>query len=106
MIFKNRTLLGLFLAVFTSYILVSFIVTGAFGGKFHSNHFLYLVNLGAALLLSFRVSNPFVLNTATNQVIGKKHFLYLLIVLIFIVLLAFVLINMHGELNGSKNRFE
>ena len=103
---KSKTASGLFLVIFSAYIIVSFLVTGALGGQFHSNHFLYLVNLLVALVLMYRVSNPFVLNTNYDLTIGKKHWFFLVTVLVFIVLLAFVLINMHGELGGSHNRFE
>jgi hypothetical protein len=85
---------------------VSFLVTGALGDQFHSNHFLYLLNLLVAIVLMIRVSNPFVLNTEYDLKIGKKHLFFLITVLVIIILLAFVLISMHGELGGSHNRFE
>ncbi len=103
---NRKSATGLFLVVFSAYIIVSFLVTGALGGQFHSNHFLYLLNLLAAIVLMIRVSNPFVLIAEHDQAIGKKHMFFLVTVLVFIILLAFVLINMHGELGGSHNRFE
>ncbi len=103
---KGKTASGLYLVVFSAYIIVSFLVAGALGGQFHSNHFLYLLNLLGAIVLMYRVSNPFVFNTEYDLTIGKKHWFFLVTVLVVIVLLAFVLINMHGEIGGSRYRFE
>lgn len=104
--FREKTIKTVFIAVFLAYVVVSFIVTGALAGQVHSNQILYLVNFLVAIVLIPRINNPFNVETETGHAIELKRGLFLIFVLITIIILAFILINFHGELNGSHNRFE
>ena len=101
--FSKRTVLFTYLAFISVYVAISFIVSGVFAGKVPFNHVLYVVNIGVVLALLKGVQNPF--SKELNYSINKKHLQVLAAVLIVIVLLALLLINIHGELGGSQSRF-
>lgn len=101
--FTKNTVLTVFASFISVYVAVSFIVTGVFAGMVHFNHILYVVNIGIILSLLRLIQNPF--SKEANSDLMRLHLQVLAIVLIVIVLLAFVLVNIHGELSGSHNRF-
>lgn len=101
--FSKNTLLLTYLAFISVYVAISFIVSGVFAGKVAFNHVLYVVNIGVVLVLLKGIQNPF--SKEMNSRMQKVHLVTLAMVLIVIVLLALFLINIHGELGGSHNRF-
>lgn len=101
--FTKNTVLFVFVSFITAYVAVSFIVTGIFAGTVHFNHVLYLANIVVVLVLLGRIQNPF--STELNSGLKQRHLQALIMFLIVLVLLAVVLVNIHGELAGSQNRF-
>ncbi len=101
--FTKNTVFWVFLTFISCYVAVSFIVTGLFGGKVLSNHVLYLVNIGVILVLLRMIRNPF--STHLNSGVSLIHLRTIAIVLLTIILLALLLVNIHGEMGGSQNRF-
>ena len=101
--FTKNTVFLIYLTFISVYVAVSFIVTGVFAGEVLSNHILYVVNIGVVLALLYRIQDPFSKELISG--LTKKHLQMIALVLILVVFLAFVLINVHGELNGSHNRF-
>jgi hypothetical protein len=101
--FTKTTVFFIYLTFISVYVAVSFIVTGIFGGKVLFNHILYVVNICVVLFLLSKIQDPFLKEPDSG--ITEKHLQVLIIVLVFIVLLAVLLVNVHGELGGSNNRF-
>ncbi len=96
----------LFYSFFLLYIALSFIATGIFAGEVHSNHVLYVLNWLIVLLIVRRnaVCDFNLTETKfTNIIRTWPKLLTAIILLIFI--LAFVAINIHGEMSGAHNRF-
>ena len=83
------------------YITLSYLVTGAIISTYRVEQYLYLVNFFVILLLINR-ANPEFQPQPFNL---GKIFRILGVVLIFISLLAFILIQTHGEIKGSHKRF-
>lgn len=82
------------------YITLSYLITGAFISVYRVEQYLYLVNFIAIFLLIQRanpVFQPKELTNTTFRLLGA--------VLLLIGLLAFVLVQTHGELKGSHKRF-
>jgi len=101
--FEKSTVWILFVLFLTAYVAISFVVTGAFFGNILSNHVLYVVNIVVVLVLLQKNRNPFFSELKSDV---TRRFLYLMVsALILIVLLAVFLINIHGELGGSHDRF-
>ncbi len=105
--FKNSTALSFgdvrkfFFGHWLLYITLSYIVTGAIISTYRVEQYLYLVNFIIILLLIHRANaafNPEPFN------IGKA-FKIVGAILLFISLLAFILIQTHGEIKGSHKRF-
>jgi hypothetical protein len=101
--FSKNTVFLIYLTFLSAYVAVSFFVTGVFAGKIHSNHLLYLVNIAIVLVLSKQIQFPFL--QLTSSELKLKHLLVFTLVFITIILLALVLVNIHGELPGSNIRF-
>ena len=101
--FTKGTVLFIYLTFFSVYVAISFIVSGIFAGNVPFNHVLYVVNIVIVLVLFRLVQNPF--SKELNSGLKRKHLLVLAITLIIIVLLALLLVNIHGELGGSQTRF-
>ena len=101
--FEKNTVWILFVLFLIAYVAISFVVTGAFFGSILSNHVLYVVNIIVVLILLRKNRNPF---CSELKSVVTRRFLYLMLsALILIVLLTVILINIHGELGGSNNRF-
>jgi hypothetical protein len=101
--YTKNTVFLIYLTFISVYVAVSFIVSGVFAGKVPFNHVLYLVNIGVVLALLGRIQTPF--SKELNSGITRIHLQVLAMVLITIVLLAVLLVNIHGEIGGSQNRF-
>lgn len=87
-----------------NYVAVSFIVTGAFAGNIMLNHILYVVNLIVIFLLAGKLTLPFrrVLYASINV---RQWGIYLFFIVIFISIIAFISISIHGEMGGAHDRF-
>ncbi len=86
------------------YILMSYMVTGLFAGNTSLNHHLYILNFVLIFVL-LRKERPAMFEAVSDVVNAKKWFVYLIMILIFIALLAVIAINTHDELGGAHNRF-
>ena len=102
--FERKGILVLFVTYLAAYILVSYIVSGVFAGRFPSNHQLYVVNLAVILWLAGKQYTPFLGNPVAVMPV-KKWFLYLIGIVIIIMFLAFVSVNTHGVMGGAHERF-
>ncbi len=102
--FNRRDALIFLLLYFSSYIYISYCVTGVFSGNFLLNHHLYILNFIAVLLLSGRQYPAFFKNSGP-EIKGTKWLQYFVTVIVIIFVLAFILINIHGELKGANSRF-
>jgi hypothetical protein len=87
-----------------AYIFLSYCVTGVFSGVFLFNHNLYVVNFIVVLIL-LRKQFPAFIQEGGLDIGGSKWLQYAVAVIIILLLLAFILINIHGELNGASSRF-
>jgi hypothetical protein len=101
---SRNDVLFLFLIYLGLYIFISYVVTGAFRGKFHLNHHLYLVNFVVIMILLGKRFSPFADNPSSGISKGWV-FLSVLSVVATILLLALAAVSMHGEIAGSHNRF-
>lgn len=101
--FTNGIVRTIYLTFISVYVAISFIVSGVFAGKIPFNHVLYLVNIGVVLILLTKIQSPFSLEL--NSSVKQAHYIVFTIVLIGVIVLALVLVNIHGELSGSQIRF-
>jgi hypothetical protein len=83
------------------YMVLSFIITGAFISTYRPEQYLYAVNLVVILLLINKTQPSF-----TNQGIGLRKWSFSIAgVALFIALLAVIAISSHDELKGAHKRF-
>ncbi len=101
--FTKNTLFWVFLAFFATYVAISFIVSGILAGHLPFNHVLYVVNIIVVVVLWKKVKSPF--SPASNHDVRRIHWQTLAMLLVIIVLLALLLVNVHGELGGAQTRF-
>jgi len=102
--FERKDVRLLFMSYFAAYILISYCVTGAFTGIFHSNHQLYVVNFIVVLILLGKHFPAFSRNPVT-EIISKHWWLYTITIVSIVILLSFVAINLHEQLGGANDRF-
>jgi hypothetical protein len=102
--FKRRDSLIFLILYFAAYIFISYCVTGVFAGNFMLNHHLYVVNFIVVMIL-LKKDFPAFFQDQGPDISGSKWIKYLGAVIVIILLLAFVLINIHGEMNGANARF-
>jgi hypothetical protein len=102
---SRNTAIKMLLMYLGSYIVLSYIITGAFNGIFLLNHHLYVANFIVIILL-LRKQYPVFGNTLKTEINGKKLILVCLGIIIFILILAFILIHIHGVMGSVNNRFE
>jgi len=102
--FERKDVRLLFIVYFAAYILISYCVTGAFTGKFLSNHQLYVVNFIVVLILIGKHLPAFIENPAW-EINSKYWWSYTMAIVSTILLLSFIVINLHGQLGGANNRF-
>ena len=101
--FTKNTVFFTYLTFISVYVAISFIVSGIFAGKVPFNHVLYVVNIGVVLVLLRRIQTPF--SSELNSGIKRKYIQVMAMIIIVIVLLAILLVNIHGGLGGSQTRF-
>ena len=93
-----------FVAYFVTYIILSFVVSGLFAGHIPLNHWLYLVNFVVVLFLLEKRYPVFFSNPVPER--NNKLFIGILVfILTVLVLLAFIAVNIHDEMNGAHDRF-
>ena len=102
--YKKKDILQFFVVYLATYAVASYIVKGLFAGIMIVNHHLYIVNIGLVFML-LKQGRFEVFGEVSDKINAKKWLIYFLVILIFIVLFSFILINVHGELPGSHNRF-
>jgi len=102
--FTRKDVLVLFILYFTSYIFLSYCVTGAFSGIFQLNHHLYIVNFIVVMVLSWN-QFPSFFNHSGLEIKGTKWLQYFGAAIVIILILTFIVINIHGEMNGANARF-
>jgi hypothetical protein len=99
---KNTVFL-LYITFISVYVAISFIVSGVLGGVILSNHVLYVLNIAALLIMLRKNQSPF--SNELTSGLTKKHVIFLVSILALILLLALILVNIHGELGGAQIRF-
>ncbi len=102
--FGRKDVRLLFIVYFAAYILISYCVTVAFAGVFLSNHLLYVVNFIVVLILLQKRLPAFQQNTVSDNN-SLKFFRYTLVIIATIILVALVVINLHGDMGGANDRF-
>ena len=102
--FERKDILVLFIVYLTAYILISYIFSGVFAGRFPSNHQLYVVNFAVILWLAGKQFTPFFGNPLSTMPVSR-WFLFLLGIVIIIMFLAFISVNTHGVMGGAHERF-
>jgi hypothetical protein len=101
----RNTAIRMLMMYLGSYIVLSYIVTGAFNGVFLLNHHLYVLNLIAIIIL-LRKQYPVFGNSLKADINGNKWILFALGIVAFLIILAFILIHIHGTMGSANNRFE
>ncbi|MBM1105115.1 hypothetical protein JQC67_03080 [Aurantibacter crassamenti] len=94
-----------FFMYFSSYTLMSYIVTGLFAGKLGLNHNLYVLNIVLIYIMSRKAKIKDV-QIVTDHINVKKWFSYLLIILVLLAVFSLIAISIHDGLPGNHNRFE
>jgi len=102
--FKKNNVMLIFMLLFSVYIVLSYTLKGLFAGITHLNHHLYLVNLVVVFFLS-RKEQPAIFESITDKLIVRRWFIYLAAIVLILAILAFIAVNIHGEIGGSHNRF-
>lgn len=103
--FRRKDVIIILLTFFAAYITVSYIVTGALTGTFLLNHHLYWVNFIVIILLLRKQFNAFPDKTS-DELNYSRWILWVTCILIFIIILTLILVNIHGDIPGSHNRFQ
>ena len=103
-LFNRQNVMILFVAYLAAYIVLSYIVTGAFNGIFLSNHQLYVVNFIVILIL-LRKHSPAFLSSTVSDLNGRKWIQLGIGVVAIIMILAFIAIHIHEVMDGSHERF-
>ena len=102
--FGRKDVLVLFMAYLAAYIVISYIVSGVFAGRFPLNHQLYWVNFFVILWLMQKQFPPFFPNLK-SEIPLNRWLLYVLGIIIVILFLTLISINTHGEMGGAHERF-
>jgi hypothetical protein len=102
---SRNTAIRMLMMYLGTYIVLSYIVTGAFNGVFLLNHHLYVVNFIVIFIL-LRKQYPLFRNISKVEINGNIWILIATGIVIIILILAFILINIHGDLGGANTRFE
>ncbi len=97
-----KDLLTFFAGHLGLYIVFSFLITGAFISIYRIEQYLYVINLVVILFLTGKTHPEF----TGKEIDGSRWAKGMLALLVFIAILSFILVNTHGELAGSHNRFE
>lgn len=100
--YSSKDVKTFFLSYFGIYIVYTLLITGAVISTYRIEQYLYIVNY-IIILIALPKLNPVFESKGINP---KKWGLNFLLVILFIVVLAIIAINSHGEFTGSHQRFE
>ncbi|MCK9412803.1 MAG: hypothetical protein M0Q53_10905 [Prolixibacteraceae bacterium] len=103
--YGSSEVMTLFLVLFSTYIVWSYLVTGMFMGNFRSEQPLYVVNLIAFLILSGKSKSPFQVNQSLKFYPKDRWALYFGLTLAIILLLPIISQLMHGGIPNANMRF-
>jgi hypothetical protein len=103
--YGRKEVMTLFVTVFSTYILWSYLVTGLFMGNFRSEQPLYVINLLVFMLLIKKLESPFAVSP--DHVIPSKDrwTIYFASVIGIIILLSLILHVVHGGFPNANLRF-
>jgi hypothetical protein len=101
---QRKNVSFLFIPYFVTYIIFSYIVSGAFAGIFHLNHHLYIANLAVILFLMNKQYSAFT-EVRYPGLSSRLWFKYIFILVLVILFLSFISISIHGEMSGANTRF-
>ncbi len=102
--YSRNDIMKLMVSYFITFIIISYIVTGALTGRFHLNHHLYVVNfLVIGYLLSLK--KPVAFSPKKQEVNRKLWLIYLIGIIVVIILLALISISIHDGIPGAQYRF-
>lgn len=101
--FSKLDVVHVFFILLIPYALVSYMVTGAFGGSMEINHHLYLLNI-LVLFMLFRLKSEPIVFGEKEGIDTKKWIFFLVASITFLALLAVVAISVHGDI-GGHDRF-
>ncbi|GAB3519778.1 photosystem II biosynthesis protein [Emticicia fontis] len=99
--YSYKAILTFFIGHLSLYIVLSWVITGAFVSTYRPEQYLYALNLVVILLLINKTQPSF----ADHQIGLKKWSFNVAGVAVFIALLALIAINSHEELKGAQKRF-
>lgn len=100
--FLKGDVVHVFFILLLSYTIISYLVTGLFGGVMEINHHLYLLNLLAIFILLRLRSEPIIFGEEGIAI--KRWIFFLMASIVFLALLAVLAVNLHGDI-GGHNRF-
>lgn len=102
--FTRKEVYSLFVVYLSAYTILSFTVTGAFRGIILSNHVLYVANI---LVILYLVNKKVpVFREQIRPEMKPTNWAKLFTVMVVIILvLAFLCVNIHGDMPGAHNRF-
>ena len=103
--FEKKDVTMVFFLFLIVYTLISYSASGIFAGKVSLNHHLYIVNIIVIFIL-MKKDFTAIFDKTTNEVIVIRWLFYFILILVVLAILAFISINIHGEMGGSHNRFQ
>ena len=103
--FGRKEVMTLFLSVWSTYILWSYLITGLFMGNFRSEQPLYMINLLVFMLLIKKPELPFADSTNATLFPKDRWTIYFISVIAFIVVLSLMVHLMNGDFPNVKLRF-
>ncbi len=102
--YKRSDVLWFFFFYFIVYAFVSYAITGLFAGHTSLNHHLYVANIILIYLL-LNMKSPAMFEVLTDKLEFKRWLMYLFLIIVFLAILSFIAINIHGEMGGAHDRF-
>ena len=102
--YSRKDIIKLMVSYFITYIIISYIVTGALTGRFHLNHHLYVINFLVIIYL-INMKKPVVFKPEEQEINSKRWLVYLIGIIVVIIFLALILISIHDGLPGAQYRF-
>jgi hypothetical protein len=103
--FGSKEVMILFLSVWGTYIIWSYLITGLLMGNFRSEQPLYVINLLVFMLLIKKSESPFADATKATLFPKDRWTIYFISVIAFIVVLSLIVHLMNGDFPNVKLRF-
>ncbi len=105
LLFESKDLMTLFLSLFCTYIIWSYLITGMFMGNFRNEQPLYILNLLLFLFLIKKSVSPFQ-NTTQKDFFPKDRWaLYFFLIIVGISILSLISSMIYGGIPGGNLRF-